>query len=115
MELLLRFLLGGGAVCLFAAIGDVTRPKSFAGVFGAAPSVALATLALTAHAKGVTYTALEARSMIIGAVALLLYVWICRRWFWHGRKSVTIITLASLPAWLSSALAGGLLLDRSQL
>ena len=33
-------------VSLFAVAGDVLRPKSFAGLFGAAPSVALATLTL---------------------------------------------------------------------
>ena len=114
MELLVRFLLGGSAVCLFAAIGDVARPKSFAGVFGAAPSVALATLALTVHAQGAAYTALEARSMIIGAAALLVYVWICRGWFWHGQKSVAFMSLVALPVWLSIAGAGGTLLYRLQ-
>ena len=115
MEFLVRFLLGGSAVCLFAAIGDVARPKSFAGVFGAAPSVALATLALTVHVQGAAYAALEARSMIMGAVALLIYAWICRSWFWHGQKSVTAITLIALAAWLSIAVAGGMLLYRRQL
>lgn len=51
-------------------LGDIVRPKSFAGIFGGAPSVALATLALTTHAKGAEYTATEARSMVIGAAAL---------------------------------------------
>jgi hypothetical protein len=115
MELLIRFLLGGSAVCLFAAIGDVARPKSFAGVFGAAPSVALATLALTIHAKGAEYTALEARSMAIGAVALLVYTCICRNWFWLGEKRVTIITMVTLAAWLAIAVAGGTLLWRERL
>ena len=66
MDLLIRFLIGGTAVALFATIGDAIRPKSFAGIFGAAPSVALATLALTAHSEGFSYAAAEARSMIIG-------------------------------------------------
>ncbi len=114
MEFLVRLLVGGSAVCLFAVIGDVARPKSFAGVFGAAPSVALATLALTAHAQGVAYAALEARSMIAGAVALLIYASICRCWFWHGQKSIAVITLATLAAWLFIALAGGMLLYRLQ-
>ena len=48
MQLLYRFLIGGAVVMLFAAIGDVLRPKSFAGIFGAAPSISLATLALLA-------------------------------------------------------------------
>ena len=46
MDYLLRFLIGGVVVSVFAVLGDVLRPKSFAGLFGAAPSVALATLGL---------------------------------------------------------------------
>ena len=47
-EMLLRFAIGGSVVSLFALLGEVLRPKSFAGIFGAAPSrFALATLGLT--------------------------------------------------------------------
>ena len=80
---LLRFLIGGICVSIFALIADVLKPKSFAGLFGAAPSVALATLALTIHKNGVHYAALEARSMLAGAAALLIYcmvvTWILKR------------------------------------
>ena len=41
-EILARFVIGGVVVSVFALIGDVIKPKSFAGLFGAAPSVALA-------------------------------------------------------------------------
>src|ERR1700744_3210483 len=44
MEYLVRFLVGGIVVSAFAVISDVLRPKSFAGLFCAAPSLALATL-----------------------------------------------------------------------
>jgi hypothetical protein len=37
LEYGLRFLAGGIAVSAFAAIGDSLRPKSFAGLIGAAP------------------------------------------------------------------------------
>jgi len=47
LEYGLRFLAGGIAVSAFAALGDTLRPKSFAGLFGAAPSIALATLLIT--------------------------------------------------------------------
>ena len=70
-----RFLAGGIVVALFSALGDVLKPKSFAGLFGAAPSVALATLGLTIASNGTAYAALEARSMIGGAVALFAYTW----------------------------------------
>jgi Protein of unknown function (DUF3147) len=51
MDYLVRFVAGGVVVSLFAIVGDVLRPKSFAGLFGAAPSVALATLTLASGVK----------------------------------------------------------------
>ena len=47
LQLVFRFVVGGAIVTLFAALGDVLKPKSFVGLFGAAPSVAMATLGLT--------------------------------------------------------------------
>jgi uncharacterized membrane protein (GlpM family) len=99
MELMVRFLLGGLIVSIFAMVGDVLRPKSFAGLFGAAPSVALATLALTLLTEGKQYAALEARSMIAGAFAFLVYALACvyimaKK---HGRAAPT--TLLMLSVW----------------
>ncbi len=70
MEYVLRFLIGGGIVSLFAVFGDVLRPKSAAGLLGAAPSVALATLGLAYWKHGASYVATESLSMMIGAIAL---------------------------------------------
>src|ERR1700734_1426059 len=75
LEYGLRFLAGGIAVSAFAALGDTLRPKSFAGLFGAAPSIALATLLITLSQKGAPFVALEGRSMIVGAFALAVYGW----------------------------------------
>jgi Protein of unknown function (DUF3147) len=72
-EFVIRFLVGGAVVSLFAMIGDVLRPKSFAGLFGAAPSIALATVGLTISQHGAQYAATEAHSMIFGAVAFFIY------------------------------------------
>jgi hypothetical protein len=41
MDYASRFIVGGLMVSLFAIVGDVLRPKSFAGLFAAASSVAL--------------------------------------------------------------------------
>jgi hypothetical protein len=60
IDLLLRFVIGGLVVCAFALIGDLFKPKSFGGLFGAAPSVAIATLALAVHKDGSSYAALSA-------------------------------------------------------
>jgi hypothetical protein len=73
MEYLFRFLAGGIVVSAFAVLGDVLRPKSFAGLFGAAPSVALATLSLALWKEGGAYASIEGRSMILGSFALALY------------------------------------------
>ena len=75
-QILTRFLIGGAVVSVFAIIGDLLKPKSFAGLFGAAPSVALATLGLTAASEGVAYAATEARSMVAGCDRIL-----CLRFF----------------------------------
>jgi len=79
MEILARFLIGGILVSTFAVLGDMLKPKSFAGLFGAAPSIALATLALTIFKEGKIYATIEARSMAIGAVAFFLYA-TCVSW-----------------------------------
>ena len=39
MELIFRFIVGGLIVSLFAVVGDVLKPRSFAGLFAAAPQL----------------------------------------------------------------------------
>jgi len=68
-----RFLVGGIGVSAFAVLGDVLRPKSFAGLFGAVPSVALATLSLALWKEGGDYVSIDGRSMMLGALALAAY------------------------------------------
>ena len=57
MEYVVRFIAGGIVVLAVASLADVLRPKSFAGLFGAAPSVALATLTLASGEHGADYVA----------------------------------------------------------
>ena len=105
-QTLLRFIIGGAIVSAFAIIGDVLKPKSFAGLFGAAPSVALATLALTAMSDGATYAATEGRSMMAGTIAFFIYAslvsWIMMRY----KFRTILVTLCSVPVWLG--VAGGI-------
>ena len=75
MEILVRFIIGGLVVSTFAVLGSVFKPTSFASVFGAAPSVALASLALAASKDGTAYAAVESRSMLLGAAALGVSAW----------------------------------------
>ncbi len=113
MDLLFRFLAGGLLVSLFAVIGDMVRPKSFAGLFGAAPSVALATLGLTLMKEGSAYAAAEARSMMIGAAAFMLYAAVCNAAIARGRIHVAVVTIGLLGPWVAVALAGWWVLLRA--
>jgi uncharacterized membrane protein (GlpM family) len=103
MELVERFLLGGLIVSIFSGIADVLRPKGFAGLFGAAPSVALATISLTQLTEGKHYAALEARSMIAGSLAFLVYAIACVYFMAKKHRRVAPTTLAMLPVWGVSA------------
>ena len=110
MELLWRFLLGGAIVSIFALIGDVLRPKRFAGIFGGAPSVALATLALTAATSGPAFASLEARSMVLSSLGFVLYTWVARRALATARWSALVVALVALIVWGVSAVAAAVLL-----
>jgi len=61
VEIIIRFMIGGLVVSVFAVMGDLLKPKSFAGLFGAAPSVALATLGLTVASDGARYASIGRR------------------------------------------------------
>ena len=111
-ELLLRFVIGGVVVSAFSLIGTVLRPKSFAGLFGAAPSVALATLTLTFHKDGHPYAALEARSMLLGAIAMGAYAWFTGRLLFSAKHNTLLVTSASLLLWLVVALGSWAVLIR---
>jgi hypothetical protein len=98
-DILARFVIGGLVVSLFSSFADTLRPKSFAGLLGAAPSIALATLGLTIRNNGKAYAEFEARSMILGALAFLVYAfivsWLLRRF----RPAAMTATLAAMPVW----------------
>jgi uncharacterized membrane protein (GlpM family) len=102
-EIVIRFVVGGAVVSFFAILGDVLKPKSFAGLFGAAPSVALATLALTIADRGNFYAATEARSMILGAIAFFIYAWFVSFILVKYRLPTLPAAGASLVLWLISA------------
>jgi hypothetical protein len=98
-EMVFRFLVGGIVVATFSTLGDVLKPKSFAGLFGAAPSVALATLALTVAKEGVHYTAIEARSMLAGAIALGVYSHLVMDFMAHQKRSAILVSAGLLSVW----------------
>jgi hypothetical protein len=102
-DILFRFLVGGVVVSAFSALGDALKPRSFAGLFGAAPSVALATLALTVASDGTSYAGLEARSMICGAVALAVYTYLVMSFMARSERSALLVSAGLLSTWLLAA------------
>jgi hypothetical protein len=105
-ELLLRFVVGGALVSVFALLGDLFRPKSFAGLFAAVLSVALATLILAATTRGPTYVAVEARSMVVGCVALLAYSTFVVRLLAARIGRPRVVATVGLIVWVAVAATG---------
>jgi len=68
-----RAVAGGALVVAFAILGDVLKPKMFAGLFGAAPSVATASLLVSGLAIGAAKDERYATGMIAGAISLVVY------------------------------------------
>ncbi|MBV9529741.1 MAG: DUF3147 family protein [Bradyrhizobium sp.] len=104
IEYVIRFFIGGAVVSIFAMFADVLRPKSFAGLFGAAPSVALATLGIAVYQHGTNYAAQQSSSMMAGAVALAVYSVLVCHLLIRARLRAAVATLVSLPVWLLVAL-----------
>jgi hypothetical protein len=112
LQLVFRFLAGGLIVSLFASLADVLKPRSFAGLFGAAPSVGLATLALTIAAEGKTYASIEARSMAAAALAFLAYACIACRLMMRFQWRALAATIAALSVWMGIAFGLWIVLAR---
>jgi hypothetical protein len=103
VELLVRFVLGGLLVSAFAVLGDLFRPKTFAGLFGAAPSVALVSFGLAFIAKGGSVAAIDGRSMVLGAVALAAYALLVGRLLLGGSQHTLLVTTSGLAVWFGVA------------
>jgi hypothetical protein len=103
-ELIIRFAAGGLLVSAFAALGDLFRPKTFAGVFGAAPSIALTTLGLIFISRGGDYASTEGRSMVVGAIGTMCYSALVGRVLLRGVRPTLLVTAAGLAAWFAVAL-----------
>jgi hypothetical protein len=82
------------------------KPKRFAGLFGAAPSIALANLIVVVADKGDAYAATELRAMVIGACGFVAYCLAERALLerWHAVPA----SVAACGAWAAVA-AGGYL------
>ena len=101
-----RAIIGGAAVVGFSLVGEAGRPKRFAGLFAAAPSVALASLAITVVEKGRLATVPYAKGMLFGSAGMLAYCLVTL--FLVERLHALLGSLISWLAWF--IVAGGLYL-----
>lgn len=99
--LAIKGLLGGTLVLAFALISQGLDPKRFAGLFGAAPAVALAGLAVTLLDKGAHDAHQSSAGMIAGAAGMAVYaasvIPLLRR------TRAPVASLAALGVWTAVA------------
>jgi uncharacterized membrane protein (GlpM family) len=112
MQVLFRFIIGGLVVSLFAAFADALKPKSFAGLFAAAPSVAIGTLGLTILSEGKLFAAVEARSMIFGAIALFFYAMVAMRLMMKYKLDAAPAAFSAIAVWMICAMGAWYILLR---
>jgi uncharacterized membrane protein (GlpM family) len=72
-EILVKAVAGGLLVLAFAALAQTLKPKRFAGVFAAAPSVALAGLVVTVLFSGDRDLPAAGAGMAVGGAGFVVY------------------------------------------
>ena len=102
LTLLVKAIVAGVLVVLFALIGEAVRPKRFAGLFGAAPAIALASLLITALTRGASAAVPFTLGMLAGSAGMVAYCVVCL---------VTLDRLhalaGSVTAWVAWVLVAG--------
>ncbi len=101
LPLLVKGVAGGGLVVAFALVSEALTPKRFAGLFGAAPAVALAGLAITLIDKGAHDAHEAAVGMIAGAAGMIVYAAAVIRLLRRMRASRA--ALSALAVWVGAA------------
>lgn len=71
--LAIKAVAGGALVVAFTLLGEALSPKRFAGLFGAAPAVALAGLTILLLDKRAHEASAAATGMIAGSVGMIAY------------------------------------------
>ena len=103
LTIVVKALAGGALVVVFALISEAAMPKRFAGLFSAAPAVALAGLTITVLTKGAHDARDSSTTMMAGAAAMAVYaavvVALLRR---EGSRKATA---AAMAVWLAVAAA----------
>jgi len=73
LTVVIKAAAGGSLVVAFAVLGEMLRPKRFAGLFAAAPAIAIAGLTVTLAGKGWRDAGDASLGMLAGSVGMLFY------------------------------------------
>ncbi len=94
--LALRGLVGGSLVVVFALVAEIVDPKAFAGLFATAPSVAIASLAITVIFETAEKARQASTGMVVGGI---------------GMAACCVVAVGAIPrlkaTWGSVASVGG--------
>lgn len=110
MVIAIKAFFGGTMVVLFAVVGHVLRPKWFAGLFGAAPSVAIASLGVTVIDKGHHDASLAAYGMLFGVAGFVAFSGSVRPLL--ARTNAAVASSLSCFVWALVAVGSYLLVVR---
>jgi uncharacterized membrane protein (GlpM family) len=109
VSLIAKALAGGALVVVFALVCECSTPKRFAGLFGAAPAVAIAGLIVTLVAKG-AHDAREATiGMLAGCAGMAAYAMATASWLKRMRPLAASGLALGVWAVVAGAIAGPLL------
>jgi uncharacterized membrane protein (GlpM family) len=99
--LAVKGLAGGALVLVFALISECLTPKRFAGLFGAAPAVALAGLIIAVFDKGRHDAHQSSVGMLAGAAGMMAYAALAVPLL--RRVQASRAAAVALSAWLATA------------
>lgn len=99
--LAIRGVAGGALVVAFALLSQGLEPKRFAGLFSAAPAVALASLTVTLLDKGAHDAHQSSAGMIAGAAGMAVYAAAVIPLLRRTRPAAA--SLAAVGAWTAAA------------
>jgi len=103
VAVIVKALAGGLLVVVFSLLSESLQPKRFAGLFGAAPAVAIAGLAVTLVSKGVVDARDGSLGMIAGCFGMAAYA--CAAVLLLKRMPPIVASVAGLAVWLGIAVA----------
>jgi uncharacterized membrane protein (GlpM family) len=99
LTVLVKGLAGGALVVTFAVLSEMLEPKRFAGLFGAAPAIALSSLTVVLATKGAHDARENTIGMLAGTAGMLTYALVTSRTLRSG--SPILIPAFGLLAWLA--------------